>query len=217
MPRATSYLEIGVWKGTTLQGVLVPFKWGVDPTPAFRLDWLPEGVRFSKATSDKFFANLHTSISFDICFLDGLHTAEQTLRDFCNVMPHLNNSSVVSIDDVFPDDDLSAIPDESKALSAKREAGIFDGRWHGDVWKVVPAIAHFFPSLEMLVLGGEAPPDNPQALVFVPDGAVTVPSETQQQEFLGRLAAESFSSYKDRHPAHWVLHGEDSIDAFFRR
>jgi hypothetical protein len=48
-----SYLEIGVASGTTLQSIIADKKHGVDPLPLINIEKLPNGVTFSKITSDE--------------------------------------------------------------------------------------------------------------------------------------------------------------------
>ena len=42
-------------------------------------------------TSDEFFATLRRSKRFDVAFLDGLHTFDQTYRDMINTFAHLRD------------------------------------------------------------------------------------------------------------------------------
>lgn len=193
MASCSSYLEIGVWMGETLDDVRIPFKWGVDPDPKFQLDQLPQGMRVSKQTSDEFFASLPTNMRFDLVFLDGLHTAEQTYRDFLAVLNHIHSGSVILIDDVLPDDDLSAIPDLNEALSLKVKAGITDGRWHGDVWKIIPTIHKFHPELEFVLIQSSSQGlDNVQAILWQSRPALTTPPVGATQ-FLKNLHTFRFS------------------------
>lgn len=168
MAACTTYLEIGAWKGETLNHVRVPFKWGVDPDPKFRLDVLPQGIKVSKQTSDQFFRSLSENVRFDLVFLDGLHVAEQTCRDFLAALQHIGLGSVVLIDDVLPDDDLTALPDMNEALDLKLRAGITDGRWHGDVWKIIPTIHKFHPEVELVLIRNSFEArDNVQAVLWL--------------------------------------------------
>jgi hypothetical protein len=52
-------------------------------------------------TSDEFFATLRPSKRYDVAFIDGLHTFEQTYRDVINTFAHLR-SGVILIDDTVP-------------------------------------------------------------------------------------------------------------------
>src|SRR5688500_4514432 len=81
--RLKTYLEIGLGNGGTFDGVKVSKKVGVDPHP-----WSPAVKDLQTVhlmTSDEYFSrNWCHGTRFDLILLDGLHTAEQTYRDFVN-------------------------------------------------------------------------------------------------------------------------------------
>jgi hypothetical protein len=166
-----NYLEVGVAQGLTLERVEVPFRWGVDPEPQFDTDSVPRGITFFKGTSDQFFQHINRDQSFDLVFLDGLHHWQQTYCDLLSTLNHTSDGALILIDDVVPDDELSAMTDYPAALAAKESAGIFDGRWHGDVFKVLMAISDHHPELKFLLMrnSGETS-DNAQAVVWVASG-----------------------------------------------
>jgi len=113
-------------------------------------------------TSDEFFRTIRPSKRFDIAFLDGLHTFEQTYRDMINTFAHLTNG-VIMIDDTVPSDEYSAIPDQTASYVARDLAGL-DGRpWHGDVWRVVMMLNRHHPELAWCTIIDEG---NPQTLVW---------------------------------------------------
>ena len=152
MPAASTYLEVGVQHGTTLEQVQVPFKWGVDPYPRFQSHRLPEGYRFFRGTSDHFFGSLPSNVRFDLVFLDGLHTWSQTYRDLIHVSRHCHDLSVVLIDDVLPSDEFSALPSEEEALRRRHATGRMTWEWHGDVYKTLVAIDRLHPELDFHVI-----------------------------------------------------------------
>ena len=51
-------------------------------------------------TSDEFFKKNRQN--FDIIFLDGLHTYEQTIKDIDNGLRFLNTSGVILVHDCLP-------------------------------------------------------------------------------------------------------------------
>lgn len=171
MLQCTTYLEVGVQFGYTFREVSAPFKWGVDPSQHFYLGDLPAGVRFSLKTSDEFFAELSPNTTFDLVFLDGLHEWTQTYRDLLNALNHASTNAIIVIDDVVPDDELSALPDIDEAYRRKQEAGSSNPRWQGDVYKVLLALADHHPELGFVLTGTSAPDDNPQAFVWRQPGA----------------------------------------------
>lgn len=171
MSSCSTYLEIGVAQGITLSRIRVRDRWGVDPVPQFNTSRVPRGVRFYSMGSDEFFSEPPQHADFDLVFLDGLHEWRQTYRDLLNALNHASPNCLVLIDDVVPDDAMSAHPDHHEALRQKDAAGVTDGRWHGDVFKVLVAITERHPELEFMLL--EEPTsgdDNPQALLWRRDG-----------------------------------------------
>ncbi len=162
--RARSYLEIGVNLGLTFNGLDFERKVAVDPN--FRFDtaeYRREGVEFHPMTSDRYFTEHGFSQMFDIIFLDGLHTFQQTLRDFCNSLSCAHDHTVWLIDDVYPTDVYSAWPNQAEAVNFRKEAGGNSPAWHGDVFKVMFAIHDFFPMFTYVTLGAG---ENIQALVW---------------------------------------------------
>jgi hypothetical protein len=132
--RYRSYLEIGVDYGTTFNQVKLQRKVGVDPlfkVPASQLD----GATFNLRSDDFFRSNTER---FDCVFIDGLHTYEQSKRDFLHAQACLNPGGIVILDDCFPADDLAALPDLEECLRKRAERGTPDDRtWMGDVYKTV--------------------------------------------------------------------------------
>ncbi|RAZ80292.1 class I SAM-dependent methyltransferase [Mesorhizobium atlanticum] len=160
---AKTYLEIGVADGDTFFAVSVPSRTGVDPY--FRFDpKLKESKRniFWPITSDKYFMEVAKK-KFDIVFLDGLHTFEQTFRDFCNAILVTHDNSLVVIDDTIPSDIFSSVPDMDLAISTRIREGGVGAAWHGDIYKMIYAIHDFFPRLSYLTVSDNG---NPQTFVW---------------------------------------------------
>lgn len=163
---ATRYLEIGVSRGRTFLNVQITEKTAVDPQ--FKFEWQPlqtDQVRFFEQPSDEWFLQHSEGRIFDIIFLDGLHTFEQTFRDFCNSLSVTHPKTIWIIDDTVPSDIYSAWPDQKEAVRFRRQAaGALESQaWHGDVYKIVFAIHDFFPMMSFCTIttGG-----NPQTLVW---------------------------------------------------
>jgi hypothetical protein len=175
MKSCKTYLEVGVAQGLTFEQVRVEQRWAVDPNPQFDQIELPKGVVFKRLESDSFFEQIEPEQKFDVVFLDGLHTWQQTYKDLMNTLGHSYPHTIVVIDDVVPDDALAAIPDWDEALRRKDAAGITDGRWQGDVFKVLLIVQDHHPELEFCVVGKSEVGDNPQAIVWKRDsGGVTL-------------------------------------------
>lgn len=132
--KALDYLEIGVEAGITFNRVEIPNRVAVDPNFKVTPNQLKgEAVAI---TSDEYF-DLHPGQRFDLVFVDGLHTFEQSLRDFCRAVQRLRPSGAVIMDDCNPSDDLAALRDHSECIRRKIERGDADRNWMGDVYKTV--------------------------------------------------------------------------------
>ena len=162
------YLEIGVQRGFTLEAISGE-RVGVDPYPRFDYSELPKGVTFYKTTSRDFFS-ASSEKDFDLIFLDGLHTAEETYGDFVNSLRLVSLNGAILIDDVLPSDEPSSIPDPSDSREQKRQAGITHDRWYGDVWRLAYLIMYgpIASAFETFLIGkGAAEQDHSQLLVLM--------------------------------------------------
>ncbi|ACL61105.1 class I SAM-dependent methyltransferase [Methylobacterium nodulans] len=141
-----SYLEIGVETGGTFIEVEAEYKVGVDINFLFDTEALGnERVKFFRQPSDEFFS--HNKYVFDLVFIDGLHTFEQTLRDFMNSLVFTHERSIIIIDDVFPSDVYSSLRGHFDAVGFRHQAGGSGHDWHGDVYKLIFFIHDFMPTL----------------------------------------------------------------------
>lgn len=138
--RFQDYLEIGVDYATTFNLVDIPRKVGVDPE--FKVPRTEIKGEAYAETSDAFFER-HSG-QYDCVFVDGLHTYQQSKRDFLNGWKSLKSGGVVVIDDCRPVDEISALPDVNECLARRREQGKpEDMTWMGDVYKTVLWINDF--------------------------------------------------------------------------
>jgi hypothetical protein len=161
-----TYLKIGVSKGVTFQAVNVATKTGVDPD--FQFDWQAShdgaGTRLLPITSDSFFAQEPIGSRFDLIFIDGLHTYDQTYRDLQNALLHSHPGTVILIDDTIPFDAFSCSRDQEEAVRLREQAtGITNLMWHGDTYKIMPMINLFHTSHQYCTIMDQ---DNPQALLW---------------------------------------------------
>ncbi|HYN80858.1 MAG TPA: class I SAM-dependent methyltransferase [Gemmatimonadaceae bacterium] len=113
-----SYLEIGCATNDLFNSVATPDKTGVDPERGGTI----------RKTSDDFF--LSNDLSFDVIFIDGLHTYEQVHKDVVNSMMILKPGGWIAIHDLLP----SAWIEHHRPLLTR-------GAWTGDVWKVAFELA----------------------------------------------------------------------------
>jgi len=160
---ARTYLEIGVYKGETFFDVEIEYKDAVDPHFLFETSPLAsEKVRFFSQTSDAFWTS-DKPLKYDLIMIDGLHTFEQTFRDLVCSMRFAHDRTVWLIDDTLPTDVFSAIPDQAKAFRERQKMQIGGSPWHGDVYKIIPAIHDFVPVLEYVTIINSG---NPQTLAW---------------------------------------------------
>jgi hypothetical protein len=201
-----SYLEIGVFEGETFANVVVRRRYGVDPEPLFDPVLLPRGAKFAVMTSDDFFTMIRPSRRFDVAFVDGLHTFEQTYRDVINTFAHLRHG-VVLIDDTVPSDEYSAIPDQDESYRARDAAGL-DGRpWHGDVWRVVMLLDRHHPELEWRTIIDDG---NPQTLVWRRRRGATVTAASAHDVALAKEPAY-VEVFADGVPQYFHATSESSV------
>ncbi len=108
-----SYLEIGCDNDENFSKIQINKKVGVDPLKGGTL----------RETSDEFFNK--NKDDFDIIFLDGLHTYEQTIKDIDNSLRYLNDNGVILVHDCLP-----------KKIWNQIVPRMY-GHWNGDVWKAI--------------------------------------------------------------------------------
>lgn len=76
-----------------------------------------------RMTSDEFFEQ--NTKTYDIIFIDGLHTKEQVSKDIFNSLKTLNKGGRIVVHDCLPTTELTQrVPRESN-------------EWYGDVWKSI--------------------------------------------------------------------------------
>ena len=108
-----NYLEIGCDQDENFSQINIKNKIGVDPKSG--------GTH--RMTSDIFFKN--NKDKFDVIFLDGLHTYEQTIKDINNAIQNIQDDGVILIHDCLP-----------KKIWNQIVPRIY-GHWNGDVWKAI--------------------------------------------------------------------------------
>lgn len=110
----SSFLEIGLDSGICRDKVNATHKVSVDPDERTNN---PTHLM----TSDEFFAQ--NEEKFDLVFVDGLHHADQVLRDIENALEFLNEGGVVVCHDMLPTMEIvQRVPRENAV-------------WTGDCWK----------------------------------------------------------------------------------
>lgn len=118
------FLEIGVKGGMVGKRIKADLRLGVDPDP--RPAARPYYTELYAQSSDDFFADHRESrLGFSVVFIDGLHTAEQAMRDVLNSLYHLHPLGTIILHDCNP-------PDEASQIVPRQQL-----HWNGDVWKVI--------------------------------------------------------------------------------
>jgi len=133
----TSYLEIGVEKGNLFLQIDVPYKAAVEPNFLIPggFNNIKGSEEYYEMTSNDFFNSKmkKSPKEFDIVFIDGLHTYEQSRQDLENSLKYLSPNGVVLLHDCNPESETAALP--SIKLSTMTEG--FSGAWMGDVYKTM--------------------------------------------------------------------------------
>jgi Methyltransferase domain len=193
---ASTYLEIGVAKGATFTRVTVPYKVGVDPKFQFDVHAQADpNTIFHEVTSDAFFTTLASAHgNFDLIYLDGLHTFAQTFRDFCASLRHAHAQTLWLLDDTHPSGWLAAHPDPGVTRRLHKLFRIRgEGRWMGDVYKVVFLIHDFFPQYTYATF-----PDHGQTVVWLETRQSFTPT-WNSLERISRLGYRDFLRFRDSH------------------
>jgi hypothetical protein len=160
---ATKYLEIGIADGANFRKIDVPFKVAVDPKYLFDTEqYSDENTKYLEMTSDEFFSKFALNYEkFDLIYLDGLHTFEQTFRDFCASLRHSHERTIWLIDDTCPVSFASAIPNLRRSRKLCELTGDNRKAWMGDIYKVIFAIHDFFPQFSYATF-----PDRGQTVIW---------------------------------------------------
>jgi hypothetical protein len=148
---APRYLEIGVYQGVTFHNVTAWRKVAVDPMFHFDVEAARRenpSATYHDVTSDAYFGSIaDPSERFDLIYLDGLHTAEQTLRDLLNALTFLEPKGIIVIDDVKPSSHLASIADRRHFAKVREFIGSKSKTWMGDVYKVIFFVDTFLQQL----------------------------------------------------------------------
>jgi hypothetical protein len=118
LPESRAYLEIGCAENLLFDQVSASIKVGVDPAQG--------GTH--RMTSDAFFAV--NEATFDVVFIDGLHTYEQVRRDVQNALAVVTAGGWIALHDMYPRDCVE-----------EHVPQIATGRWTGDPWKAAFELA----------------------------------------------------------------------------
>lgn len=134
------YLEIGLAEGNNFYQVRCGSKEGTDP--ALRIH--EDGAKLWALPSDDFFKQVKSKdpAKYDIIFIDGMHEAQQVIRDVENCLKFLNNNGFIVVHDCNPKTYESQLVPWPQGYPF----------WHGDVWKVIALLRTRMPKLEIMVV-----------------------------------------------------------------
>ena len=187
------YLEIGVDEGKTFHALNAASKAAVDPAFKFSVPADTQDVKYYAVSSDGYFAaHCPPGEVFDLIYLDGLHTFEQTLRDLLNAAMHLAPDGVIVIDDILPSSYHASLPSNTDAflvrdhLARATPALAGDNSWMGDVYKLA-----FFIELFMQQLSFATVADNHGQLVA---WAAPRPAQAMVPRSIAHLSMLDFSA-----------------------
>lgn len=159
-----SYLEIGVATGYSFFSIDAKIKIGVDPV-------IPKKVRLKqikrignnflsgsterlyKKTSDVFFKkNSNRGMTFDVIFIDGLHTYAQSLKDVLNSLQYLNEGGIIVMHDCNPVSESMGYSADSYSDYCSKKKEAWTSEWCGDVWKTIVYLRSTRQDLNIVVI-----------------------------------------------------------------
>lgn len=108
-------------------------------------------ARYYETTSDLFFADAQAQ-TFDVIFVDGLHTYAQALHDATNALNHLSRKGVLVMHDCSPPHNAAAFPAASAEEAVSANVPGWTGEWCGDVWKAICHLRSQRTDLQIFVL-----------------------------------------------------------------
>ena len=197
--KARNYLEIGVATGDNFFPIKAKNKTAVDPAFNFakgvKNKWILKNLcnfaaKYHETTSEEFFAGESNGKSYDVAFIDGMHTYEQTLRDVLNTLSRLNDNGVIVIHDCNPKTAAEAHPADSYKHAASLNLPGWSGGWSGDVWKTICFLRSQRKDLKIFVLNC----DHGLGIVMKgsPDACLDLSSEQ-----VDRMSYEDLASDRD--------------------
>lgn len=175
---AKDYLEIGVYDGKNFDQIECENKIGVDPDTNSPATY--------HLTSDAYFElnRYKSKRTFDVIFIDGLHTSEQVAKDIGNSLEILNENGYIVCHDINP---------TSESLQIVPYAG---GLWNGDVWKAFVTLRGCRPDLEMFTVntdwGCGVITRGGQDLIGLPEELTYAGLEKNRKLWLNLISVEEF-------------------------
>jgi len=135
-------LEIGSDVGLLVEGISINKIYAVDPIRQYRIPFKFRHIKFFEMSSDQFFEK--NKEKFDLIYIDGLHTYEQSFKDLINSMDILKTDgpALIYLDDVLPNDEFSCLEDPFEAFEGRKRlhGHLNDLSWMGSVYKLMPLL-----------------------------------------------------------------------------
>jgi hypothetical protein len=194
----SQYLEIGVMAGVTFHQVTESsLKVAVDPKFLFDVSHLMSAnVRYETMTSDMYF--LQNKQIFDVIFIDGLHEFKQSLKDLLSSLAILSHETAyVIIDDIWPTDIFSSLPDQQECYDLRREflrSNEVPLDWRGDVYKILFFTKSFLGTWKASVVTETADTNHRLILTRYGRNNLALP-ESMTLEQIERLSYTDFRKY----------------------
>ena len=159
---AKSYLEIGIENGHCFFSIDAKVKVGIDPVirknvrqrnlkNIFKNLFSKKTEKLYQETSDSFFENKVEGMTFDLIFIDGLHTYKQSLKDVLNSLQCLNDGGIIVLHDCNPTSESMGHPAESYEDLLTKNISSTD-EWCGDVWKTIVHLRSMRDDLNVVVM-----------------------------------------------------------------
>ena len=185
----TSYLEIGVNRGFCFFNIRCKNKIAVDPKfeiPTWRkilyIFKNKSNIRnkYYEQDSDTYFKS--NTKKFELIFIDGLHSFDQSYQDIINALQYLDSNGTIVVHDCNPITEASA-QDVDSIKEAKNHPD-YKGDWSGAVWKSIIKLRLQYPNISVNVV------DTDHGL------GIIMPSKKSTGESLPSLNIEELK-YKD--------------------
>jgi len=139
--------------GATFHSITAAHKVAVDPHFKFdvelaKSDPANQNCEYNAVKSDAYFASKKDDVKFDVVFIDGLHTFDQTLKDLLNAMSCVTDNGIIVVDDVIPSSYAASFPELEKAQRFWEIVPQDKGSWMGDVFRLTFFVEQYMPFYE---------------------------------------------------------------------
>lgn len=189
----SNYLEIGLGLGKNFNDINIKNKVSVDPNTEYGA--------IHQMTSDEFFAS--NTDTYDIVLVDGLHHADQVLKDIENSL---------KIADVVVCHDMNPVKKEHQVIPFS------GGHWNGDCWKALVQLRQTRSDIEVVTVNT----DEGVSVITKTDNGKTLDNELEltwenfdrnREQWLNLITPEQFLQQDLKSLIKTYLQDPDSADA----